>query len=250
MKTKAFVLLLFLSFYSLSCMAQIDMEVEEVKVIAALKKLRSDDPNLDRNQAAIQFESTLKKVLLLKESWNYSFPDLRKYINIETSRDRKIRTFSWDSLTGGSWHALRNLIQFEVEDKLKVVSFQKENPTDEEEGNDMFADAVILKMYRFHNGYLFEGFGTYGSGNHHKVIAYYELVNDELVRKSIFNNDKDIYVLMIPRRYKFDLKIDTYKGIITHSEYVMDDEIGFSKPTGKTVVLTFDGKKFIKQIKN
>jgi len=37
---------------------------------------------------------------------------------------------------------------------------------------------------------------------------------------------------------------------ITHSEFVMDNDIGFYMPTEKQVILTFDGKKFNKTIKN
>lgn len=249
MQIKTVVLMIFVSFYSLSSLAQIDMKAEETKVITALKKLRSDKSDLDRSKAALQFEQTLKKVLSYKESLNYPFSELQKYINIETSKDKKIRTFSWDNLSGGSWHALQNLIQFRTDNKLHVISFQKENPNSEE-GNDMFADAAILNIHRFYNGYLFEGYGTYGSGNHHKVIAYYELIDNKLVRKPIFETKKDIYALIIPRRYKFDLIIDATKGTITHSEYVMDDDIGFAQPTGKKVLLAFNGQQFVKQNKN
>lgn len=250
MKTKTFFLLLLLSFSTCSMFAQTDMKVAEEKVLAALTKLRSKDADIDRSALAIQFEKTLRTVLSNEESWNYAFPELRKYINIETSKDRKIRTFSWDTLTGGSWHALKSLIQFKSGIKIHVVSIQDEPVDEEEEGNDMFADAIIMGVYPFAKGYLFEGYGTYGSGHHHKILTYFELVNEKLVRKTIFENDESTYVFKIPRRYKFDLKVDVNTGTITHSEFVMDDDNGFFKPTGKQVLLTFNGKKFIKQIKD
>jgi hypothetical protein len=231
--------------------AQADMKAEEEKVLVALTKLRSKDSDIDRSAVAIQFEKTLKTVLSNKESWRYTFPELRKYINIETSKDKKIRTFSWDTLTGGSWHALKSLIQFESDNQIHVVSIQDEKPIDEEEeGNDMFADAVILGIYPFHEGYLFEGYGTYGSGHHHKILTYFELINDKLVRKTIFENDQSIYVFKIPRRYKFDLLVDIKTKTVTHSEFVFDDDEGFYKPTGKKVLLTFNGQQFVKQIKD
>jgi len=249
MKTKTFFSVLFLSMYSLAIFAQTNMKAEEEKVLAALTKLRSNTESIDREAAAIHFEKTLKTVLSKEESWNYKFPELRKYISVKTSKDKKIRTFSWDSLLGGSWHALRSLIQFKSDTQIHVVSFQDEKPVDEEdEGNDMFADAVILGIYPFEKGYLFEAFGTYGSGHHHKILAYFELVNEKLIKKSIFEDDKLIYVFKIARRYKFDLEVNIEKKIITHSEFLMNDD-GFFQPTGKTVLLTFDGKKFVKQVK-
>lgn len=250
MKAKTIFLLLFISFYSLSSFAQVNMKAEEEKVITILKKLRSNDPEMDRSVVAIQFETTLRAVLSNKESWDYKFPELRKYISVTTAEDKKIRTFGWDSLTGGSWHALKNLIQFKFDAEIHVVSIQDEKPIDEEEeGNDIFADAVILEIYPFANGYIFEGYGTYGSGHHHKVLTYYELMNEKLERKTIFENNESIYVFQIPRRHKFDLKVVVKNGSITHSEFLMDDDNGFYKPTGKKVILTFDGKKFVKQVK-
>lgn len=251
MKTKTIFLLLFLGFYSLSIFAQTDMKAEEEKVISILKKLRSYSENVDREATAIHFEKTLKTLLSKEESWSYNFPELRKYISVKTAKDRKIRTFSWDSLLGGSWHALKNLIQFKSDGKIHVISLQDEKPVDdEEEGNDMFADAVILGIYPFEKGYLFEGYGTYGSGHHHKIVTYFELIDEKLVKKVIFENDELIYVFKIPRKYTFDLEVNIENKIITHSEFIMDDDNGFFKPTGKKVILTFDGKKFIKQIKN
>ncbi|WP_298424026.1 hypothetical protein [uncultured Kordia sp.] len=250
MKTKTFFLVLLVSFTTLSMFAQTNMKAEEEKVLAALTKLRSKDEDIDRSTVAIQFEKTLRKVLSNKESWEYRFPELRKYINIKTSKDRKIRTFSWDTLTGGSWHALKSLIQFESDNQIHVVSIQDEPIDEEEEGNDMFADAVILGIYPFAKGYLFEGYGTYGSGHHHKILTYFELINEKLVRKTIFENNETIYVFKIPRRYDFDLQVDVKTGTITHGEFVMDNDSGFFKPTGKKVLLTFDGKKFVKQVKD
>ncbi|WP_420571462.1 hypothetical protein [Kordia sp.] len=250
MKTKTFFLLLFLSLSSFSMFAQTDMKAEEAKVLSLLKQLRSKDENINREVVAIQFEKTLKTVLSKKESWNYRFPELRTYISVATSDDKKIRTFGWDSLTGGSWHALRSFIQFKFGDKIHVVSLQDEKPMDEEEGNNILADAVILEIYPFGKGYLFEAYGTYGSGHHHKVLAYFELNQEALVRKAIFENDEVVYVFKIARKYKFDLLVNPEKATITHSEFLLDADSGFFLPTGKKVVLTFDGKQFIKQLKN
>ncbi|EDP97141.1 hypothetical protein U8527_02295 [Kordia algicida OT-1] len=250
MKTKNFFLILYFGLFSFSTFAQTYMESAETTVLEALQQVRSNEEGIDRQKAANHFEATLKTVLSKEKSWTYSFPELRKYINIETSRDKKIRTFSWDSRLGGSWHALRSLIQFKTDTKIHVLSFQDEKPIDEEEeGNDMFADAVILGIYPFEKGYLFEGFGTYGSGHHHKIVAYFELIDEKLVRKAIFENNEFIYVFKIPRKYDFDLKINVEEKTITHSEFVLDDDIGFFLPTGKKVLLTFDGKQFVKQLK-
>jgi hypothetical protein len=228
------------------------MKAEEEKILAVLTKLRSNSQDIDREKAAIQFENTLKTVLSKEESINYKFTELRKYIDIKQSKDKKIRSFSWDSRMGGSWHTLETFIQHKTTNGLRVFSLQDKKMLDDEEQdeNEVYRDAIILNIYAFNEGYLFEGFGTHGSGHHHKVLMYYKIVNDTLERKEIFENNKSIYVFLIPRRYDFDLKVDVEKGIITHSEFVMDDEIGFYQPTDKKVLLRFDGNKFKKQLKS
>ncbi|MEM6720956.1 MAG: hypothetical protein AAF611_16620 [Bacteroidota bacterium] len=252
MKTKIFFLVLLCSTFSLSAFAQIDMKVEEEKLLQVLKKLRSPDASLDLNKLSVQFENDMKAILKKEESWSYRFPELRKYIDIKQSKDKKIKTFSWDSRMGGSWHDLRTLIQHQTTAGLLVSSLQNKIALDDEEQSidEAYRDAAIINIYTFHNGYLFEGIGTHGSGNHHKVLMYYELEGDALERKTIFENKQSIYVLLIPRRYKFDLEVDIEAKTITHSEYVLDNEIGFYMPTDKKVLLSFDGRTFKKTIKN
>ncbi|MEM6684668.1 MAG: hypothetical protein AAF617_02640 [Bacteroidota bacterium] len=251
MKTKRSILLLIFTTFSFVAFAQIDMKAEEEKLIETLKMLRTPDSETDMGKVAAQFETELTTLLRKKESWSYRFPELRKYIDIKRSSDRKIRTFSWDSRLGGSWHTLETRIQHETANGLQVFSLQNKKLVDDEEqeGNEVYRDAIIIDIHSFANGYVFEGFGTHGSGHHHKVLMYYELSGDTLVRKEIFENNESIYVLLIPRRYDFDLSFDFEAQTITHSEFKMDDEIGFYMPTGKKVLLTFDGKKFKKQLK-
>lgn len=251
MKTKLTILFVVITAFSFAAFAQTDMKTAEANLLQTLKKLRSPDTETDMSAIAIQFETTLTKLLKKKESWNYRFPELRKYIDIKRSSDKKIRTFSWDSRMGGSWHTLETLIQHETAKGLRVFSLQNKKALDDEEmeESEAYRDAVVIDIYSFANGYLLEGFGTHGSGHHHKVLMYYELKNDTLERKGIFENNQSIYVLLIPRRYDFDLLLDFESKTITHSEFVMDNEIGFYMPTGKKVVLTFDGSTFKKTIK-
>lgn len=239
--------------FSLTSYAQLYMKTAEADLVQILQKLRSPDVETTIVSVAEKFETTLKKLLKQEKSWSYTFPELRKYIDIKTSKDGLIRTFSWDSRMGGSWHDVRTLIQHQTTEGLRVSSLQNKKMLDDDEGqaeDEMYRDAAIIDIYTFHNGYLFEGIGTHGSGHHHKVLLYYELVNDTLKRKDIFENNQSIYVLLIPRKYDFDLNVDVNTKTITHSEYKLDDDIGFYLPTGKKVLLTFDGNTFKKQLKN
>jgi hypothetical protein len=241
MKTKTIFLLLFISFYSLSSYAQSSMKAEEEKVISILKKLRSNDPEMDLEEVVIQFETTLKAVLSKKESWNYPFTALSEQIRMTISEDKKIRTFGWDSRMGGSWHTLKTLVQYKTTTGVDVFSFQEENEDMDYDDEEVFRDVVIIEIYQIGNGYLLEGWGTHGSGHEHKILAYYEFENDQLNRKSAFEKGANFYVIQIPRRNDFELEVNITAQEISHNDFIYDEEMGFYKPTGKrkTVQLQF-----------
>lgn len=241
MKTKTIFLLLLLSLYSVAGFSQSSIKSEEEKVITILQKLRSNDLEMDLEDVVIQFETTLKILLSNKESWNYSFTELSKRINITTSKDKKIRTFGWDSRMGGSWHTLKTFVQYKTTNGVAVFSFQKENEEMDYDDEEVFRDIVIIEIHQLKKGYLLEGWGTHGSGHEHKILAYYEFENDTLQRKSAFEKGANFYVIQIPRRNDFDLEVNTKTQEISHNDFVFDDEEGFYKPTGKrkTVQLQF-----------
>ena len=242
MKTKTIFLVLFISFYSLSGFSQTDMKVEEEKVITILQKLRSNDPEMDLEEVVIQFETTLKTLLSNKESWNYSFAKLSELIRITISKDKKIRTFGWDNRMGGSWHMLKTLVQHKTTNGVAVFSFQEESEEMDYDDEEVFRDVVIIEIHQLKKGYLLEGWGTHGSGHEHKILAYYEFENDTLQRKSAFEKGANYYVLEIPRRNEFELEVNTKTQEISHNEFVLDEEIGFYKPTGKRITVQLQFK--------
>jgi len=254
MKIKSFFLIIFVfGAFANQSNAQSKIKEAEQKIVALFKETKIVAYDTLYQKVVPQIRKEIKSVLAKKESWNHDFTALSKYVRITISPDKKIRTFGWDDRTGGSWHSMQSFIQFKINDEVYIYSFQDENfdqSVIEEVNNEVFKDAVILKIYPIGKGYLFEAYGTHGSGHHHKVLAYYSIEKDGLMRKSVFDNDESIYVFKIPRGYELNIKVDTEKQQITHQEFVLDDEIGFFQPTGKKVLLTFNGKKFVKQIKD
>jgi hypothetical protein len=223
----------FLSLFYISLSAQTDIEIAEDTIVKALLKLRSNEQGIDKEAVANQFETLLTKALSKKESWEHRFSKLRKYINVKRSHDKKIRTFGWDSRLGGSWHTLITLIQYKTPTGVSVFSFQKKSDDFDYPAADAYRDAVVIDIYQLKKGYLLEAWGTHGSGHHHRIFAYYEFENGALVRKPAFAESKNYYVLVIPRRDKFGIEVNTQTEEISHYEFVLDDDIGFYKPTGK-----------------
>jgi hypothetical protein len=74
-----------------------------------------------------KFPSTLK----------YPFTDLRKHLDIATSKDGKFRIFSWDTRTGGTMHFFENVYQFQGGDGK---TYSKAAVLDESDAGGFYSD--------------------------------------------------------------------------------------------------------------
>ena len=91
----------------------------ERDILAQLKnvdKFRSyggdyDEDKLDAANSAVR--DLLVKSSSRSDILQYSFPALKKEINIVTSRDGKLRIYSWDLQTGGTMHDYDNVFQYQ-----------------------------------------------------------------------------------------------------------------------------------------
>jgi hypothetical protein len=223
----------FFSLISMTLSAQTNIETAEDEIVKVFLKLRSNEPDIDREAVAKEFEILLTKTLSKKESWEHRFSKLRKYMDVERSDDKKIRTFGWDTRLGGSWRMLITLVQHKTATGMSVFSFQKRNDDFEYPEEDAYRDAIVIAIHQLKKGYLLEAWGTHGSGHHHRIFTYHEFENDKLVRKPAFANGKNYYTLVIPRRNDFGIEVNTQTEEISHFDFVLDNDIGFYKPTGK-----------------
>ena len=112
---------------------------------------------------------TLKK----SESFNYSFDSLSSKLTNVKSQDDKIRIWSWDQHTGGSWAQYISAVQFQtVNDKM---GFRQLN-SGEEIMSGGYTDVYIYKIHEINEKgkvyYLTFGRGTHGSGNYHRLAQF------------------------------------------------------------------------------
>ena len=71
----------------------------------------SDEEKLDAANSAVR-DLLIKNAARL-DVLRYSFPALKKEINIVTSRDGKLRIYSWDMQTGGTMHDYDTVFQYQ-----------------------------------------------------------------------------------------------------------------------------------------
>jgi hypothetical protein len=108
------------------------------ELTSAFKKLISADYDSRLNDGLPDsFKKQLVKQLANPLTFNNSLDSLSKYLTIRTSADKKLKFYSWDDLTGGSWHNINCFAQFKSADgKTLVEQLNSENKGDTGEFTD------------------------------------------------------------------------------------------------------------------
>ncbi|MGV6832061.1 MAG: hypothetical protein ACWA5P_10950 [bacterium] len=194
-----------------------------------------------------QLKQHIKEVLTDSTSFDYPFSKLSEHVRIITSKDKKVRLFSWDELTGGSWHDMAVIAQFITKDqKVKAVFIDSDIS---EEGTVGLTSAIQYELHEVlinnKTYYMCFGWGTFGSGHHHNSILIFDLENDTInpCETCISESYK---LIQAPRATKINLAYDEVLKQLSFNEFLYDDDIGFYQPTGKQVVLKLKNGTFIK----
>lgn len=205
----------------------------EKELIILSEKIRSFDSEINRYAIGVEFEKKLLTTLNLQNSWRYPFTELSKQITILSSKDSLIRTFAWDEMGGGSYHEMKSYIQYKNKDTLKIKDLRALEKV------NGFRNAAIDQIVAFDNGYFVVGWGTFGGGAMHLIIAYYKFDNGILKSYPIFEDNKSEYGIEISRGDKFNLKINPELKQITFNETLSNEETGFYYQTGKLTTLRY-----------
>ncbi len=235
-------------FICLSCNSlfsqNVNFEKVEKELILEFENYINSDYDTRYNNLRPKLKKKVETVLSIPESFTYNFDSLSKYMTIIQSNNDKVKMFSWDELTGGSWHDMAVIVQFKTKDqKIKTqwidsdISEEVSGLTDaaQYEINDVIIDNKVH--------YLCFGRGTYGSGHHHKSILIFSIENGTIqpCESSIL---KDYSTIQATRRDKINLSYDKEKQEISFNEFKYNDDIGFFEATGKRIKLKLKGGKF------
>jgi hypothetical protein len=196
------------------------------------------------------FKNQLLKYLTNPITFKNEFDSLSKYLTIRVSPDKKIIFYSWDDLTGGTWHNINCVAQFETDNGKTIV--QQVNSGKEAELGE-YTDSRIFEIFEINTNidklYLTIGWGTHGSGHHHQIVQLFRISGDTLLKcHSCFTDNKDL-VIEFPRNENANLTFDPVKNILHFNEFKFEDKTGFYKSTGKIISLEFINGVFTRKLK-
>ncbi len=86
--------------------------VNHAKRIAELSADRSTENAVKLDAENDALKAKLVKYGKLASTLKYPFNDLKKHLSIATSKDGKLRIYSWDTFSGGTMHFFENVYQY------------------------------------------------------------------------------------------------------------------------------------------
>lgn len=227
----------------------------EHNLIVDFKKMLAADFDVRYDSLAPNFKKNLKTILSAPETFEYPFDSLGNYIKIIQSNDKRLRIFSWDERTGGTWHQIAGIAQFKNE---SGIVFSQYLATEAAEENDEIVDIFYYDIYDLKGKnsiyYLSFGWGTHGSGTHFKIIKAFkingtEIVDDERIFK--INNELNAVIFLLSTRLDpINLKFNQSTKILEFDELQIpksfdeDKEYDIPRPTGNKIRLKFNGRFF------
>ena len=242
-------LLVFLSFNQLNfLLAQSDsltMKTTEMELCALQDSIYSNIG--ENNSFSEDFEKRLYPLLRLTESFIYPFDSLKKKIRVLYSPDSLFKIYGWEQMPGGNWHDYKSVVQYRNK-KDEMLLYEISDEREAELGK--FSDVIIYSVHQPQKDiYLLIGFGTHGSGMHHKFAQLFQLKGDSLKVVSGSIDKRDYYYVESPRVHKINLVYSEKDKTLSHEELEEPNEenAGWPKPTGKNVVFTFSKGQFIKK---
>lgn len=204
------------------------------------RQLLSAEPRSATDSLSRAFKNQLLNYLADPLTFRNEFDSLRRYLTIKTSPDQKIKFYSWDDQTGGTWHNINCVAQFEATNGKIIV---QNISTGREAELSEFTDSAVYEIFELGTGaeklYLTFASGTHGSGQHHQIVQLFRINGDTLLKcNSCFAGNKD-FVIEYPRSEKANLAFDPAKNSLNFNEFGFDAEEHRYKATGKTVSLEF-----------
>lgn len=160
-----------------------------------------------------------------------------------TSQDNKLRIFSWDNLEGGSYHTYENFIQFNNnKNHCEIIQLDTLESDPEVGYYKIFQISDNENIY-----YLLFGHGTYGGGQHHKIIKILTIKNQKIVECFDFYPNSDRLLIFSNRAQEIGLKYNEQKKEIIFKQYKFDDDIGFYTNDFDLIKYELKNNKLIKE---
>ncbi len=218
---------------------------KEMEIVKLLKYDEEFDEMFSKRKEA---REKLISFCQMDSSYFYPFDSLKNYSNFKISADQKVRIISWDLVTGGTWHDYASIAHYDSLGVGRSLNLHEKNcyMTDCE-----YEDVSVYDLFDIEqNGktyYLTFGYGTHGSGHHHRTARIFFFDSGQFKQHKTFLNGKTALNIVSARRDNPDLYYDEVSKSIRHKEFDFDNDIGFAKATGKILFFKLTSKGFQKQ---
>ncbi len=236
-----------------SCISQnpSDLKNKDLQLLEIYKKFHDNRHDYAgkkgeaRDTILNRFKKSLISTLKDESYLEAPFDSLSTRVKIVTSKDKKLRIFSWDELNGGTWHIYNSAFQYKTKQGLYsgLLSLNEK----EETIGEHYTDITHYEINNIDDGkYLVKGYGTHGSGKEFFVYRLLSFKNENIADCSGCFNGKDRFVYEITRGDELEPSFNKDKMEISYYEleesYVQGDKnspSGFMKPTGKVLKLKY-----------
>lgn len=247
MKQVPFLIILLFAFASNSHGQESESNFTDYYYSSIFETLYSVDTEMAYCIAPIVEERLVSK-LADTSSFHNPFKKLSEYISIETSSDSLVKTYSWDRISGGSWHDNASYLQFKT--KSGKIKYKRLDSGIERETGEP-TDVIIYDIHNIkikdESYYLLLGWGTHGGGLHHGLARVYKIKDEEIVLcDSFFDGEKYIPVYT-NRVFKIDLKYNSEAKTLSHNHFEYDESVGYYKPKENKRIWLLENDKFVLQ---
>jgi hypothetical protein len=226
-----------------------DLRAIDDNLTATYKSLVAADQDTRYDSIVPWFKQQLLEQLANPITFNHSLDSLAQYLTIQSSPDKRIKFYSWDSRSGGSWHTIYCFAQFRGKGRKIIV---QQLTTEDEMADVDYTDTGIYQIHEIviskTKYYLTFAWGTHGSGHQHRVVQIFSLFQDKLVKcTACFQEGTDL-VVYYPRVHQANLTFDPATNVISFAEFIIQDDSGFHEPTGQTVQYKLTDGIFVKHL--
>jgi hypothetical protein len=239
----------FIGIHGLSHAQQSSAQKLDISLTNEFRKMQHEafNDNWDDFDSLIHaFKKRLKKELATGVGLDCKFDSLSKEMSIVQSEDKLMRIFSWDELSGGTWHDMAVFAQYRT--STGAIGAKQINSDREAELGE-YTDVIISKIHmvkmRDKTFYLTIGWGTHGAGHHHMTAQMFSIEENKLVKcTDCFDSGADL-VVVSGRGFDPGLTYDPLTKQISYNEF-KEDEGGWMMPTGKLIKLKLRENSFKK----
>ncbi|WP_299317202.1 hypothetical protein [uncultured Maribacter sp.] len=204
-----------------------------------------------KDSILIRFQNTLAKTLRKESFLNVKYDSLAEHMRIISSKDDKLKIFSWDEFNGGTWHIYNSMYQYKVNNEL-AVGFLTTKTEDH-----YITDNTEVYHYQVqlidNDKYLAKAYGTHGSGKEFYMFRLLSF-NDGILKDcdGCFNgDDKFMYEIsrghdeLIPQYNPETKEISYHELVEGYINGDLNSPSGFMDSTGKILKLRYKNGVFI-----